>query len=251
MDYLKFSLGNSKLDKETLIFSISAGLSCPAALDCHAWVKETPEGKRQLIEGKQCKFRCFAASQEAAYKNTFLARKYNFEALKSTLRFGEPATVELINQSLQKKRTKKITKVRIHESGDFWSGQYLRSWLEVARLNPDIKFYCYSKSLHLFGSNISLPENFFLTASLGGKYDHLIHKGYFKRYSIVVNSEHEAYALGMLHRGKPYEIDHDDSHCFDSEPFALLVHGTQAKGSIASKAIQERRKNNQFTGYSK
>ena len=251
MDYLKFSLGNSKLDKETLIFSISAGLTCPGALDCHSYVKEI-EGKRQLVQGKQCKFRCFAASQEALYKNTFEARRYNYEALKSVLfSGGEPATVELINQSLQKKRTKKITKIRIHESGDFWSGQYLRSWLEVCKLNPDLKFYCYSKSLHLFGSNVSLPSNFYLTASMGGKYDHLIHKGYFKRYAIVVNSEDEAYALGLLHHGKPYAIDHDDSHCFGSEPFALLVHGTQEAGSTASKAIQERRKNNQFTGYSK
>ena len=97
---------------------------------------------------------------------------------------------------------------------------------------PQLKFYCYSKSLHLFGTNVSIPENFFLTASMGGKMDRLILAGYpqFKRYAIVVNSEDEAIKKGIEHIGKPYEIDKNDSHCFKDSPFALLIHGTQKKG---------------------
>ena len=95
---------------------------------------------------------------------------------------------------------------------------------------PQLKFYCYSKSLHLFGTNVSIPDNFFLTASMGGLRDDLIHKGYFKRWAIVVNSEEEAIKKGIEHIGKPYEIDKDDSHCFKKDPFALLIHGTQKKG---------------------
>ena len=111
MDYLKYSQGNSKLDSETLIFSVSAGLTCPGALDCHTWVKEIEGNKRQLVQGNQCKFRCFAASQEAVYTNTYLARKYNYEALKSVLfSGGEPAAVELINKSLQKKELRELIK---------------------------------------------------------------------------------------------------------------------------------------------
>ena len=98
------------------------------------------------------------------------------------------------------------------------------------RLNPQLRFYCYSKSLHLFGTNISIPENFFLTASMGGLRDDLIHKGHFKRWAIVVNSEDEAIKKGIEHIGKPYEIDKDDSHCFKPDPFALLIHGKQKKG---------------------
>ena len=99
-------------------------------------------------------------------------------------------------------------------------------------LNSKDGFYktYYSKSLHLFGTNISIPENFFLTASMGGLRDDLIHKGFFKRYAIVVNSEAEAIKKGIEHIGKPYEIDKDDSHCFENSPFALLIHGTQKKG---------------------
>ena len=53
------------------------------------------------------------------------------------------------------------------------------------------------------------PDNFFLTASFGGKRDDLIHKGYFKRWAIVVNSEDEAIKKGIEHIGKPYKIDKD------------------------------------------
>ena len=164
--------------------------------------------------------------------NVYKARKYNLDLIKSTLndKNGFYKTYELIDASIQKHITKNIKKVRIHSSGDFFSGEYLRVWVAVARLNPQLKFYCYSKSLHLFGTNVPLPENFFLTASMGGLRDDLIHKGFFKRYAIVVNSEAEAIKKGIEHTGKPYEIDKDDSHCFKPEPFALLIHGTQKKG---------------------
>ena len=82
-----------------------------------------------------------------------------------------------------------------------------------------------------------------MTASYGGKWDALIDAGHFARYAKVVKNEQEAQALDL-------EVDHDDSHCFGDKPFALLVHGTQPKGSDWGKAIQMRRKNGQFAGYS-
>ena len=72
----------------------------------------------------------------------------------------------------------------------------------------------------------------------------MIDKGLFPRYSKVFMTEADAEAAGL-------EVDHDDSHCFGSAPFALLVHGTQPKGSEWGKAIRQRRKAGQFGGYSK
>ena len=83
-----------------------------------------------------------------------------------------------------------------------------------------------------------------MTASYGGKWDHLIDAGLFKRYAKVFMTEGDANAAGL-------EVDHDDSHCFSDKPFALLVHGTQPKGSIWGKAIRLRRSQQQFSGYSK
>ena len=229
---LKMSKQNKKL-KKTLIFDLPAGRTCPMASECHSYVVMNDNGKTSIKDGENNIFRCYAASQENQYPNVYKARKYNHELiLKSLMNDNgiKSNTIDLVNKSIEKHITKNIDKVRIHSSGDFFNGEYLRVWLAVARLNKHLKFYCYSKSLHLFGTNVSIPDNFFLTASLSGKMDRLIHAGYFKRYAIVVNSEAEAIKKGIEHIGKPYKIDKDDSSCFKPDPFALLIHGTQKKG---------------------
>tara|TARA_B100000161_G_scaffold82949_1_gene57767 strand:- start:1224 stop:1949 length:726 start_codon:yes stop_codon:yes gene_type:complete len=230
-ELLKMSKGNKKL-KNTLIFDLPAGKTCPMANECKSYVVMNDNGKTSIKDGENNIFRCYAASQENQYPNVYKARKYNLDLILKTLNSedGFYKTYELINASIYKHITKNINKVRIHSSGDFFNGEYLRSWFAVARLNPQLKFYCYSKSLHLFGTNVSIPDNFFLTASMGSKMDRLIHAGYFKRYAIVVNSEAEAIKKGIEHIGKPYKIDKDDSSCFKPDPFALLIHGTQKKG---------------------
>ena len=228
---LKMSKGNKKL-KKTLIFDLPAGKTCPNSDKCRSYAVMNNNGKLTVKDGDNTIFRCYAASQEAQYKNVYNARKYNLDLILESLKgqYGFYRTYELINDSIQKHKTRNINKVRIHSSGDFFNGEYLRAWLTVARSIPQLKFYCYSKSLHLFGTNVSIPDNFFLTASMGGKMDILIHKKYFKRWAIVVNSEDEAIKKGIEHIGKPYEIDKNDSHCFKDSPFALLIHGTQKKG---------------------
>ena len=233
-ELLKMSKGNKKL-KKTLIFDLPSGKTCPMANECHSYAVMNDNGKTSIKDGNNNKFRCFAASQEAQYPNVFKARKYNFDLIQNSLisdafKDNKINTINLINKSIEKHINKNIDKVRIHSSGDFFSGEYLRVWLAVARLNKHLKFYCYSKSLHLFGTNVSIPNNFYLTASMGSKMDILIHKGFFKRYAIVVNSEAEAIKKGLEHIGKPYKIDKDDSSCFKPDPFALLIHGTQKKG---------------------
>lgn len=66
--------------------------------------------------------------------------------------------------------------VRIHDSGDFFSEQYLRDWLEIAQAVPDVLFYAYTKEIEMFRS---VPEadqiaNFRYLFSTGGQTDHLI-----------------------------------------------------------------------------
>ena len=169
-----------------------SGKTCPKANECLAYVVMNAKGKTELKDGENNIFRCYAASQENQYPNVYKARKYNFDLIKKTLDddYAIPLkSIKLIQDSIKKHITKNIDKVRIHSSGDFFNGRYLSVWLAVARLNPLMKFYCYTKSLHLFGTNISIPKNFYVTASMGGLRDDLIHKGFFKRYAIVVNSE--------------------------------------------------------------
>ena len=229
MKKLKFSKGNKKLSKDTLIISLPAGVTCPGANSCKAFVT-LKDDKRILNRGSESLFTCFAASEELRYPNVFKARRYNYQIIKSYVSKNDLiGLTELINWNIQINK-KNINKVRIHESGDFDNLLYLQAWINVAKLNPEIKFYCYSKSLDLF-LEVLLPDNFYMVASYGGRYDYLIDQGYFPKYSKVVFSEDEAIRLGL-------EIDKDDSLCFGNKPFALLLHGLQEKNTPSGEALK-------------
>ena len=243
---LNFTKGNAKLGKQTLIFNLPAGRTCPGALHCKSWAVLNANGKRTIQDGKETIFRCFAASGEVQYDGAFNSRAENLQTIVNYLHQGVDYTADQISVAIQHFRTRNTELVRIHESGDFFNPLYLHAWVKVAKSNPGLKFYCYSKSLHIFqefGLD-NLPENFYLTASYGGVFDNMIDQGLFKRYAKVFKTEEDANAEGL-------EIDHDDSHCFAPNPFGLLVHNTQPKGSEWGKAIRLRRSKQQFSGYSK
>lgn len=238
MELLKFSQGNSKLGKHIWTISLLSGWACPFAKDClsKAYVDEKT-GKKSLKDGKETKFRCFSASQEVLYKNTYSQRKHNFDLLKGT---KDDKMADLIEKSLPKK----AEIIRIHVGGDFYSQVYFDSWVKVAKDNPNTLFYAYTKALPYWIKSIDkIPTNLKLNASKGGRMDSLIEKHNLKQ-AIVVYSEQQAKDLGL-------EIDHDDTHAYkQDESFALLIHGSQPKGSEAGKALQELKEKG-WTGYTK
>lgn len=244
--FLKFSTGNGKL-KNRLIFSLPAGYSCPHAGICKTFADRNTGKLTDLPQttGTEApEFRCFAACSEK-YPATRNLRWHNFELLRACDFSDHTELAALIFNSLMAAPKKDL--IRIHESGDFWTEIYMRAWIEVATLLPDIKMYAYTKSLGMWQSLYDyIPDNFYLTASYGGTLDYMIPREpkIFKRYSRVVYTEQEAADLGL-------EIDHDDSHCLGDKPFALLVHGVQRAGSEASKALSQRKKEGKFVGYGK
>ena len=231
---LTFGEPNAKLKKmlkelslKLKTFTLPAGHTCPGAKDCLSRAnRET--GKIQ--DGPDTEFRCFAASAEATYPSLRNMVWRNFELIKATLKNSVDACADLICESLPKK----FDIMRVHVGGDYFNVKYLQAWIEVAKRNPDKIFYSYSKSLHFF-KQFALPENLVLTASRGGKYDNMIDLHGWKE-ALVVYSEQEAIDKGL-------EIDHDDTHAaFGKDNFALLIHGTQPKGSAASVALSKLRK---------
>ena len=231
---LTFGEPNAKLKKmlkelslKLKTFTLPAGHSCPAAKDC---LSKADRETGKIKDGPDTEFRCFAASAEATYPSLRKMVWRNFELIKATLKNSVDACADLICKSLPKK----FDILRVHVGGDYFSKQYLQAWIEVAKRNPDKLFYSYSKSLHFF-KQFALPENLVLTASRGGKYDDMIDLHGWKE-ALVVYSEQEAIDKGL-------EIDHDDTHAaFGKDNFALLIHGTQPKGSIASAALSKLRK---------
>ena len=131
---------------------------------------------------------------------------------------------------LQASLPKKAQIVRIHVSGDFFNQKYFNAWARIAKNNPHILFYAYTKSLkYWIDYELPIPNNLKLTASWDDSNSYVITMKNLK-YARVVFSEEEAAELGL-------EIDHDDSHAYGGDKsFALLIHGTQPKGSMAAKA---------------
>ena len=222
-------------------FDLLSGWSCPQASECLSKVVQI-NGKRTIQDGKDCQFRCFSASQEATFPSAYNKRKANFDALKGCKDIS--SMVNLISEALPKN----AGVVRIHVAGDFFNKNYFLAWCLVAQLNPKTLFYAYTKSLNYWLDNkTQIPENLILTASRGGRLDHLIDK-HNLREAKVVFSEAEADALG-------YEIDHTDELAaipeIRNESFALMIHGVQPKGSDASAAIKELKKMKVRFSYSK
>lgn len=249
-DRLTFTAGNAKLAKEVWHMSLPAGYTCPGAKDC--WAKavflgmEGTKEKWGIKDGPATVFRCYAASDEARWKGPRKARHEALEIIKRYARKGKggnraatlrvaalivaslPPVSRLTTYQVGGRSYSQI--IRPHIGGDYFSQVYFDAWLAVAKAFPDILVYGYTKSLRFWVARLdSMPDNFILTASWGGKYDNLISK-HGLRSVRVVHSEAEAARLGL-------EIDHDDSHAMiPGGDFALLIHGTQPKGSAAGKA---------------
>ena len=117
---LHFSTGNAKLNGNTLIFNLPAGKTCPGANICKSMAIQTPAG-RKIHDFKNTEFRCFAASSEVQYDGVFANRAENWLEVKSHLHNGNLA--DYLNTELHKNLKKKHTRVRIHESGDFFAGR--------------------------------------------------------------------------------------------------------------------------------
>ena len=238
---LKFGDPNAKLKKmlkklklKLKTFTLPAGHTCPGAQDC---LSRSDRVTGKVKDGKDTEFRCFMASAEARSPSLRKLVWHNLDLIKTTMtnawRYKKDKITELANL-IHNSLPEKFDIMRVHVGGDYFSKEYLQAWIEVAKRNPERIFYSYSKSLHLF-KEFALPENLVLTASRGGKYDDLIDLHGWKE-AAVVYSEEEAEARGL-------EIDHDDTHAaFGKENFALLIHGTQPAGSVASQAVQRIKK---------
>lgn len=166
---LKFSFGNEKLNclrkhlglapTEVSSFDLPAGFTCPMADICKTFAnKET--GK--LVRVGEVK--CYAAAVEGRYKNVRLAHWHNLDLISPIRTSVEVAS--LIEESLPKKA--KI--IRIHSSGDFFRPEYFSGWDIVAKNNPEVQFFGYTKVLDYVKYRKS--DNFNLVYSYGSKDDY-------------------------------------------------------------------------------
>lgn len=208
-----------KLVKGEAIFDLPAGHTCPFADKCFAKVHRVT-GK--ITDGPNQEFRCYAASMENYMPNVRHKRWGNFEALKQAK--GRKELVILLKKWLPYSLV-----YRVHSSGDFYNQDYFDAWMDVARAYPERTFYGYTKALSFWVKRLrTIPKNFKLNASYGGKLDHLI-AAYDLKSVRVVESEEQARALNL-------PIDHNDALAWQQErDFALLIHGNGPPGTLQAK----------------
>ena len=204
-----------------------SGHSCPFASKCLSKVV-IKKGKKKIVDGPDIDHRCYSASEEVIFPVVYDRRAGNYKQMRG---LNLPELVKAIEDG----HPDDLGICRIHSAGDFFNKTYFRAWLEIARNNKQNLYYAYTKSLPYWLEYRKLiPENMVLTASRGGRCDHLI-KPRRLREAIVVKHPEDAEAMGL-------EIDHDDSHAANpatrKQNFALLIHGRQPPGSEASQALK-------------
>ena len=139
----------------------------------------------------------------------------NFNTIRDIRNVNTIAT--MINQAIPVK----AKLIRIHVTGDFYNETYFKAWLKVVTMNPNKTFYGYTKRIDLLIKYKSkIPNNLILTASIGGKYDHLINE-YRLKSARVVYTIAEAESLGLTIN------DNEEIALMGNESFAILLHGTQ------------------------
>lgn len=140
---LLLKYGNKKINRNTGIFSLPAGSEYTCSVTCPG---------------------CYARRDQNLYPGVLAYRHRMMEYTKSD------TFVEMMNMEIRSRKT--TDNVRIHESGDFYSQQYLDKWIKIMKANPDKLFYAYTKRNDINFDEATALDNFNLIRSYvwaGGK----------------------------------------------------------------------------------
>jgi hypothetical protein len=99
-------------------------------------------------EGNQCK-NCYAKLPESLFENVRIHRKRALEFTRSDSFVSDVITF------IKRSGTKTV---RMHESGDFYSHEYVTKWISIASNLPDITFYGMTKKVGVFNNLKTLGD---------------------------------------------------------------------------------------------
>lgn len=103
---------------------------------------------------------CYAIKEQKVYPTALSSRMYRYEQSQ------KDDFVDKIQDELDRRR-KRPKMFRVHASGEFYSQEYVDKWTEIAKANPDIVFYAYTKRKKYFNfEQLSGLDNFILINSL-------------------------------------------------------------------------------------
>ena len=147
---------------------------------------KSASGKLTCPFADECIKFCYAKKGAYVWSNVQPAFEKRYQ-LSKTNKFI-PAMIDEINK-------KRPDYVRVHDSGDYYSKQYLYKWLAIALNFPNVKFYSYTNCVKMFKST-RLPDNYDIIFSDSGKQKHLIdqsrdrHTKIFHSHTELISSDY-------------------------------------------------------------
>lgn len=209
---LKWGDGNKKVMKLAKRYGKTVTFDLPSF--------RSADGFKVCPGAGACDSVCYAQQGNFNFPNVKRAQEHNLAFARNQSRLFTWAAVRDLIQLDAKL-------VRIHASGDMFSQAYLDSWFRIARSLPDVRFYCYSKSLHLDWSN--RPKNLAVTFSEGGLWDDKIDTS--QSHSRIFSTDYARRKAGYSNGSKT------DLLAVNAQPgtkVGLIYHGT-AKLTEAQK----------------
>jgi len=149
---------------------------------------KTITGKTVCPFAKDCIKYCYAQKGNYKYPSVIKGLNNRYE-LSKTADFVPQMNATIILQ--------RPTHVRIHDSGDFYSIEYLLKWVDIANTNKDVIFYAYTKSIKFFKGVINIPKNLKIIFSEGSKTDDLINAR-FDRHARIFKTSEELIKAGYI-----------------------------------------------------
>ena len=195
---LKWSQGNSKLRKTgTISFNLPAFRSA--------------DGFHVCPKAGACATLCYARQGRYIMPTVAASREFNLTKVRGDLSlFYTEAVADLARL--------KSSSIRVHDSGDFFSQEYMDTWFRIARVYPKKKFYAYTKSLHLRWQEA--PKNFQIIQSVGGLLDGSINKR--RSHSRIFATVSDRKKAGYVDGNK------NDQPAIDGETrIGLVYHGNK------------------------
>ena len=151
MNQFEYSIGNTKIGKDTLIFNMGSAMHCPSAALGLCGLGDNGNGKCYALKTEKFRKRAVPAFR-ARQEKYWLSRTGNQVALDVSITlYANP----------------QLTTVRVNESGDFHGPDCIEKLITVAKGNPYHKFYTYTHRADLmkYVKSGDLPENLTINLS--------------------------------------------------------------------------------------
>ncbi len=152
---------------------------------------KTASGKVTCPFADKCVKYCYAQKGAYNWGNVKPAFERRYEISK------QDDFVEIMVSEILKK---KVDYLRIHDSGDYYSNDYIYKWFAIANALPHVRFYSYTKSIPLFLDK-KIPENLDIIFSEGSKKDELIDVS-IHRHSRIFSDKSELEHAGYVDASK-------------------------------------------------